>query len=111
MWNLFLRTFYLRLCQRIAFHDHSMHIRIGDTAVKNDGIPVCFVQMVGGEDGGECASPEACPLRIAFEIDPDLLIFLKDPRKNFMIRPVTDDAPVRVMEWIVLIHIVIGEAV
>lgn len=88
-----------------------MDIGIGDIAVKNDGIPVCFVQMVGGEDGGECASPEACPLRIAFEIDPDLLIFLKDPCKNFMIRPVSNDAPVRIMERIILVHIIIGKAV
>lgn len=101
----------LLFCQFIAFCDHAFHIIIGDAAIKDDGIPVRFVQMIGRDHGCKCAAPEACPLGIAFEIDPDIAVSVKNPCENFLIFTMAYHTPVRIVKGIILVDILIGQAV
>ena len=61
--------------------------------------------MVSREHGREGLPPEIPPLRITFDIDPDIIIPFEDPGKYFVIAFMPDDAPVGIVKRIIFIGV------
>lgn len=89
----------------IAFSNHLFNDLFWNGPVQNQGIPVFFVLVVGGNYRWVGIPPEIPPFRINFYIYPDVSIPFIGPGKGPFIFPVPDQYPVRVVKWGVLIGV------